>query len=62
MATVKQIFKDLPSLLKATYKEWIGCLWRKDDLEPLVVGIPYLTPYADTISLVIIVGALCTFP
>jgi membrane protein len=23
MATVKQVFKDLPSLLKATYKEWV---------------------------------------
>lgn len=32
-----------------------------DDMEPLVAGIPYLTPYANTISLVIIVGGIMYF-
>lgn len=32
-----------------------------DDLEPLVAGFPFLAPYADSISLVIIVGGIMYF-
>ena len=51
MATIKQIFKDLPSLLKATYKEWVD-----DDPFDLSAIVAYYSIFSIPALVIIVVN------